>query len=269
MCASAFFWGHIPMDLWTTGANSAKALLFQLRCVHGRGFTKAMLPSGAMHCSHLGVAGLHQWEYAMWIRLGECLLNSKWRQRRKNINIYIIRHKSFTDYLHGMRSASLILCSPFHNQCFLPPGYGWDMATSSIVFALCSSCLFSWIFLEWGKKKQAKVRLKKGGKKSRRPMLMVILELSRDITEALIKFTIFSNFLAALIDLLCVTSGLNLLHCIYTTVLFLSLMCCILVMSSCGLQFFSNTVQNIHATTWNQVFQYESKSLQDLHKPLG
>lgn len=72
-------------------------------------------------------------------------------------------------------------------------------------------------------------------KTSQRPMLVVILELSRDTAEALIKFTIFSNFLAVLIDLLRVTSGLDLLHYIYTTVLFLSLMCCILVMSSCGL----------------------------------
>lgn len=39
-------------------------------------------------------------------------------------------------------------------------------------------------------------------------------------------------------------------------------------MSSYGLQFLSYIVQNIHSTTWNQVFQYESKSLQDLHKPL-
>lgn len=78
---------------------------------------------------------------------------------------------------------------------------------------------------------------------------MVVLELSRDTAEALIKFTIFSNFSAVLIDLLCVTSGLDLLHCIYTTVLFLSLMCCILVMSSCGLQFLTYTEQNIHATT--------------------
>lgn len=78
---------------------------------------------------------------------------------------------------------------------------------------------------------------------------MFILELSRDTTGALIKFPIFSNFLAVLIDLLCVTSGLDLLHFIYTTVSFLSLMCCILVTSSCGLQFLSYTVQNIHATT--------------------
>lgn len=100
------------------------------------------------------------------------------------------------------------------------------------------------------RKKQAKVQLKKSrGKKNRRPMIMFMLELSRDTAEALIKFTIFSNFLAFLIDLLCVTSGLDLLHCIYTTVLFLSLMCCILLMSSCGLQFLSYTVQNIHATT--------------------
>lgn len=28
-------------------------------------------------------------------------------------------------------------------------------------------------------------------------------------------------------------------------------------------------MQNIHATTWNQVSEYESKSFQDLHKPLG
>lgn len=77
---------------------------------------------------------------------------------------------------------------------------------------------------------------------------MIILELSRNTAEALIKFTIFSNFLAVFIDLLCVTSGLDLLHCIYTTV-FVFVMCCILVMSSCGLQFLNYTVQNIHAAT--------------------
>lgn len=81
------------------------------------------------------------------------------------------------------------------------------------------------------REKVAKVQFKN----SQRSMLVVILELSRDTAEALIKFTIFSNFLAVLIDLLCVTSGLDLLHYIYTTVWFLSLMCCILVMSSCGL----------------------------------
>lgn len=81
------------------------------------------------------------------------------------------------------------------------------------------------------RQKVAKVQFKN----SQRSMLVVILELSRDTAEALIKFTIFSNFLAVLIDLLCVTSGLDLLHYIYTTVWFLSLMCCILVMSSCGL----------------------------------
>lgn len=90
---------------------------------------------------------------------------------------------------------------------------------------------------------------KRVGKKCRRPMLIVILELSRDTEEALIKCSIFSNFLAVMIDLLCVTSGLNLLHCIYTTVLFLSLMYCILVMSSCGLQFLSYIVQNTYSTT--------------------
>jgi len=78
---------------------------------------------------------------------------------------------------------------------------------------------------------------------------MVILEMCRDTAEALIKFTLFSNFLAVFIDLLCVASALDLLHFIYTTVFFLSLMCCIFVMSSCGLQFLSCTVQKIHART--------------------
>lgn len=80
-------------------------------------------------------------------------------------------------------------------------------------------------------------------------MLMVIFELSRDTAETLIKCSIFIKFLAVMIDVLCVTSGLDLLHCICTTVLFLSLMCCILVMSSCGLQFSSYIVQNTHTTT--------------------
>lgn len=89
-----------------------------------------------------------------------------------------------------------------------------------------------------GREKQPKVQAKKEwGEKGRRPTLMVVLELSRDTAETLIKCSIFIKFLAVMIDLLCVTSGLDLLYCIYTTVLFLSLMCCILVMSSCGLQF--------------------------------
>lgn len=83
MCIIVFFWGHVPMDLWTMGAYLAKALLFQLHCIHGRGFTEAMQLSGSMHRPCLGLAGVHQQEYAVWIRPGECLLNNTWRQKRK------------------------------------------------------------------------------------------------------------------------------------------------------------------------------------------
>lgn len=122
------------------------------------------------------------------------------------------------------------------------------------------------------KEKQAKKQAKEGLVKKVEDllMLMVVLELSRDTAETLIKWSLFSIFWQLWLIYYVLQQVLIFsFSSIYTTALFLSLMCGILVISSCGLQFLSYIVQNTHCTTCNQVFQYERKSLQDLQKTTG
>lgn len=113
----------------------------------------------------------------------------------------------------------------------------------SHVFFLTFFTAIAWMRRE----KQAKAQAKEGWVKEVGGllMLMVVLELSRDTAETLIKCSIFSNFWQLwLIYYVLQQVLIYSFSSIYTTALFLSLMCGILVISSCGLQFLSYIVQN-------------------------